>query len=122
MKKFILLFVVALMSFSASTLAEQPNSNATISAPLHKDKEVVRPRTQTPDYIECCYDQGTLYFNSDVEFVNVTIDIINYENNECIKYNLLSSDCALNIDLEQGIYRIVFVSNYATYEGDLIIL
>ncbi len=121
MKKFILLVVAALMSFSTTTFADQPQSNATVSAPLHKDKEVVRPRTQTPDFIECCYDQGALYFNSEVEFVNVTIDIINYDSNECIKYNLLSSDCALNIDLEQGIYRIVFMSNYATYEGDITI-
>ena len=110
------------MCFSASTFADQPNNKLPDDSRLNKVNGSTRPRTQTPDYIECCYYQGTLYFNSDVEFVNVTIDIINYENNECIKYNLLSSDCALNIDLEQGIYRIVFVSNYATYEGDLIIL
>ena len=122
MKKIILLIVASLMCFSASTFADQPNNKLPDDSRLNKVNGSTRPRTQTPDYIECCYYQGTLYFNSDVEFVNVTIDIINYENNECIKYNLLSSDCALNIDLEQGIYRIVFVSNYATYEGDLIIL
>lgn len=121
MKKFILLVVAALMSFSATTFADQPQSNATASALLHKDKEVVRPRTQTPDFIECCYDQGALYFNSESEFVNVTIDIINLESNECVEYNLLSSNCIINIDLDEGIYRIVFISNYATYEGDITI-
>lgn len=121
MKNFYVLIAAALLSLNATTIAEQPKGSINNQTTLQKTSSNNRPRTLTPDSIECSYELDILYFYTDIEITYADVDIINCDNLECKTYQLLYTDNSLQIQLESGCYLITFNCNLGVYEGYLTI-
>lgn len=104
------------------SFAQEPTSTTTTDLPLarlHITGSKNRPRTAVPLWIDCYYDYGVMYFESQDVNCNATVIVTNINSGCSYTYYLSNNDTPILINLESGSYNILYVTDDSEYEGIL---
>lgn len=104
------------------SFAQETTSTTTTDLPLarlHITGSKNRPRTAVPLWIDCYYDYGVMYFESQDVNCNATVIVTNINSGCSYTYYLSNNDTPILINLESGSYNILYVTDDSEYEGIL---
>lgn len=122
MKKFLscLIFLIAIAI--PESFAQETTSTPTTEMPLarlHMTGSKNRPRTAIPLWIDCYYDCGIMYFETQEVNCNATVIITNINSGYSCTFCLPDNYTPILISLESGSYSILYVTSESEYEGIL---